>query len=142
MNTAKETSKLTYDTASLRLLDLLDALYTRVPHVFDDETVAKLRGPVANGNEAVETGQYLPESDNEGLWCEGGLLWQLAWRSLLQGEQYLPMLQALAYLAGNFHWAVKFSVDLHINFYCMGDSVHAPPVPQNLGNLFTLVKPL
>ncbi len=105
MDTAKETSKLTYDTASLRLLDLLDALYTRVPHVFDDETVAKLRGPVANGNEAVEKGQYLPESDNEGLWCEGGLLWQLAWRPLLQGEQW-TMLQ-VPYLAGNF----KFSVD-------------------------------
>ncbi len=26
--------------------------------------------------------------------------------------------------------------------HCMGVSAHAPPIPQNLGNSFTLVKPL
>ncbi len=26
--------------------------------------------------------------------------------------------------------------------HCMGDSAHVPPIPQNLGNSFTLVKPL
>ncbi len=83
---SKQNSKLTYATASLRLLDLLDALYTRVPHVFDDQTVAKLHGQVFNGNGGVKSGQYLPESDIEGQRsCEGGVLWQVAWRPLLQG---------------------------------------------------------
>ena len=80
------TNSLTYATSSLRLLDLLDALYTRVLHVYDDQAVAKLHGMVARGNKETKSGQYAPESDREALKEEGGLLWQLAWRPLLQGE--------------------------------------------------------
>ena len=35
----KQTNSLTYATSSLRLLDLLDALYTRVPHVYDEQAL-------------------------------------------------------------------------------------------------------
>ncbi len=86
-DTTKQTNNLTYATSSLRLLDLLDALYTRVPHVYDEQAVAKLHGLVANGNGVTESGLYSPESDKEGTEGElGGLLWQVAWRPLLQGS--------------------------------------------------------
>ena len=83
----KQTNSLTYATSSLRLLDLLDALYTRVPHVYDEQAVAELHRSVANGNGGTESGLYSPASDKEGTEGEqpGGLLWQVAWRPLLQG---------------------------------------------------------
>ncbi|XP_064404547.1 Golgi-specific brefeldin A-resistance guanine nucleotide exchange factor 1-like isoform X2 [Halichondria panicea] len=83
----KQTNSLTYATSSLRLLDLLDALYTRVPHVYDEQAVAELHRSVANGDSGTESGLYSPASDKEGTEGEqpGGLLWQVAWRPLLQG---------------------------------------------------------
>ena len=41
-------SSLTYTTVSLRLLDLLDALYSRVGRIFDSETVTKLKSELTS----------------------------------------------------------------------------------------------
>ena len=41
-------SSLTYTTVSLRLLDLLDALYSRVGRIFDSETIIKLRNEMTS----------------------------------------------------------------------------------------------
>ena len=80
---------MTYATASLRLLDLLDALYARVGHIFDSDTVARIQeGRVAMDNGVAKSGQnvYAPATDREVVKDKGGVLWCVAWRPLLQGE--------------------------------------------------------
>ena len=97
-------SSLTYGTASLRLLDLLDALYSKVGRIFDKEAVARLQSEknafvgagdsLRNGeSEVADTSSkvYCPEVDQDGARSRppGGdgcsLLWQVAWCPILQG---------------------------------------------------------
>ena len=93
----------TYGTASLRLLDLLDALYSKVGRIFDKETVARLQSDWSSfvsrasaterANEELESGDaaakvYSPEADidrsSRGDGCS--ILWHVAWCPILQGE--------------------------------------------------------
>ena len=99
------TNSSTYGTTSLRLLDLLDALYSKVGRIFHKEAVARLQGewnaavsrPDAVKNSESETADamakvYCPEADQDGLasrgrGCDGcSLLWHVAWCPILQGN--------------------------------------------------------
>ena len=100
-----------YGTASLRLLDLLDALYSKVGRIFNKEAVARLQGEwnslvggVASkkGGEGVgeieskldgSSGKlYCPEVDQDGFTSgqprrDGcSVLWHVAWCPILQGN--------------------------------------------------------
>ena len=104
-------SSLTYGTASLRLLDLLDALYSKVGRIFDKEATARLqsewsafinradsaRSENVSKTEEVRGKIYCPEVDQDSAssarsGSDGcSLLWHVAWCPILQGN--LPILQ-------------------------------------------------
>ena len=83
-----------YTTSSLRLLDLLDTLYSRVGTVFDQQSLAELQRELDQSDcSRGSRDSYCPEVDGEPLpgrpepASEGcGLMWELAWCPLLQGE--------------------------------------------------------
>ena len=104
---AKTNNSLTYATASLRLLDLLDALYSKVGRIFNKEAVARLqkewnasvtRATATENDRETETKGtsvkvYCPEVD-QGKTVSGrpdsdgcSLLWHVAWCPILQGKQ-------------------------------------------------------
>ena len=62
LSSQKNGSSLTYTTVSLRLLDLLDALYSRVGRIFDAKTIAKLQDEIKS-MESRAKAQPRPESD-------------------------------------------------------------------------------
>ena len=98
-------NSLTYGTSSLRLLDLLDALYSKVGRIFDKEGTARLQGEwstfvnkvdIAKSESVLKTGEdkrkvYCPEVDQQGIssrrsGSDGcGILWHVAWCPILQG---------------------------------------------------------
>ena len=83
----------TYTTASLQLLDLMDALYSRVVRIFDEKTVARLQsGSIGQPSETkgdieISVPQlYCPEAgQDKSTRTSCSLLWHLAWCPLLQG---------------------------------------------------------
>lgn len=95
----------TYGTTSLRLLDLLDALYSKVGRIFDKEAVARLQSEwnaaLSGPSDTLKTSEsettdttakvYCPEADQDGATsgrrgCDGcSLLWHVAWCPILQG---------------------------------------------------------
>ena len=98
-----------YGTASLRLLDLLDALYSKVGRIFDKEAVTRLqsewnalvgRAPATTKDDSQEKAEeassekpYCPEVDQNGAIASGrpgndgcSLLWHVAWCPILQGK--------------------------------------------------------
>ena len=99
-------NSLTYGTASLRLLDLLDALYSKVERIFDKEATARLqsewsafisrtdsaRNENISKTEEVRGKFYCPEVDQDSSisgrpGCDGcSLLWHVAWCPILQGN--------------------------------------------------------
>ena len=97
------TNSSTYGTTSLRLLDLLDALYSKVGRIFHKEAVARLQSEwnaavnrpdtMKNSESADTTAKvYSPEADQNGSTsgrrgCDGcSLLWHVAWCPILQGN--------------------------------------------------------
>jgi len=62
LSSQKSGSSLTYTTVSLRLLDLLDALYSRVGRIFDAKTIANLQEEIKSMEKRAKT-QPKPESD-------------------------------------------------------------------------------
>lgn len=107
------TNSSTYGTTSLRLLDLLDALYSKVGRIFHKEAVARLQGewnaavsrPDGMKNSKSETANttakvYCPEADQNGSTsgrrgCDGcSLLWHVAWCPILQGKMFSSYLCA------------------------------------------------
>ena len=99
-------NSLTYGTASLRLLDLLDALYSKVGRIFDKEATARLqsewsafisRADSARSENLSKMDEargrvYCPEVDQDNAssgrpGSDGcGLLWHVAWCPILQGS--------------------------------------------------------
>ena len=83
----------TYTTASLQLLDLMDALYSCVVRIFDEKTVARLQsGSIGQPSETkgdieISVPQlYCPEAgQDKSTRTSCSLLWHLAWCPLLQG---------------------------------------------------------
>ena len=100
-----------YGTASLRLLDLLDALYSKVGRIFNKEAVARLQGEwdsLVGGVASIKEGEgvgeieskldsssgklYCPEVDQDGFTSgrprrDGcSVLWHVAWCPILQGN--------------------------------------------------------
>ena len=101
-------NSLTFGTASLRLLDLLDALYSKVGRIFDKEATARLQSELSafasradsarsentsSKTEEVQRKIYCPEVDQNNAsssWRPSGsdgcsLLWHVAWCPILQG---------------------------------------------------------
>ena len=109
-------NSLTYGTASLRLLDLLDSLYSKVGRIFDKEASARLqsewsafisradskRSENASKTEEARGKIYYPEVDQDSATLRHpgsdgcSLLWHVAWCPILQGD--LMILQYLAKL--------------------------------------------
>ena len=101
-------NSLTYGTASLRLLDLLDALYSKVGRIFDKEAAARLlsewnafigRADSARKVNVPKTEEarekvYCPEVDQDNATSgrpgsDGcSLLWHVAWCPILQGTSF------------------------------------------------------
>jgi hypothetical protein len=101
-------NSLTYGTASLRLLDLLDALYSKVGRIFDKEATARLQSElsafvgrsnsprsenVSSKAEEMRGKIYCPEVDQDGSTSSRrpgsdgcSLLWHVAWCPILQGN--------------------------------------------------------
>lgn len=97
----------TYASALLQLLDLLDALYSKVGRIFNFKTLAVLKesmdtaaqdSVVQDGGVSGQEG-YCPDVDSCGenarpevMACpevgEGILMWNIAWCPLLQGKLF------------------------------------------------------
>lgn len=101
-------SNTTYASSLLQLLDLLDALYSKVGQIYDAKTLAGLicrstesrvdhqdTGESSKECGSGQGGGYCPDVDvgvvaaatAVGLGVDGcGLMWSLAWSPLLQGQ--------------------------------------------------------
>ena len=85
----KSSTSLTYATASLRLLDLLDTLFSRVGTIFDPDAVAKMHNETIAMDQSDDQTIYCPEVDQDSSLrprTDGcGFMWHVAWCPLLQG---------------------------------------------------------
>ena len=98
-------SSTTYVSSLLQLLDLLDALYSKVGHIFSSEALNQLKNRTnstddsgdqdnkGSGGISGQGGSYCPVADMTEETCPGGvengigggLMWKVAWCPLLQG---------------------------------------------------------
>ena len=78
-------SDTTYASCLLMLLDLLDALYSKVGNIFDSKAIAKLKEVTSqDGGETPGQEGCCPKAP--------GLMWILAWCPILQGQQFVKCL--------------------------------------------------